>query len=170
MTDPERPPEFPESQTLAPEDRKRLSGAGLRTFVAIADLWHLDEEARCRVLEISHPKTYRRCCVRARSQLPLMLDTGVLERISNVLQIYAGLTVLFADQREALGWLSRPHDASPFDGRAPKELITKGDFEDLMAVRRFLDAACTGLYMSPLADDGEMPPYDDGEIKFDAGG
>ena len=170
IADPERPLGQPADQKLGPEERRRLSGAALRTFLSIADLWGLDEEARSRVIGILRPKIYERCCARARAQLPLMLNAEALKRISEVLQIHAGLTVLFADQREALGWLSRPHDTSPFEGRSPKELLTQGDFEDLMAVRRFLDAACTGIYMPPQADDREMPPYEDDEIQFDAGG
>lgn len=170
LVDPENPLGHPANQTLGPVDRKRLSGAGLRTFLAIADAWGLDEEARYRVTGILRQKIYERCCTRAREHLPLMLGTDVLERISNVLRIHMGLTVLFADQREALRWLSGPHDASPFDGRAPIEAIKSGDFEDLVATRSFLGAACTGLYMSPLPDDVGMRPYDDSEIKFDTGG
>jgi Protein of unknown function (DUF2384). len=169
IADPERPLGHPADQKLGPEERRRLSGAALRTFLLIADLWGLDEEARCRVIGILRPKIYERCCARARAQLPLMLNAGALKRISEVLQIHADLTVLFADQREALGWLSRPHDSSPFEGRPPKELLTQGDIEALMTVRRFLDAACTGIYMPPQADGGEMPPYEDSEIRFEAG-
>jgi len=170
VADPERPLGQPADQKLGPEERRRLSGAALRTFLSIADLWGLDEEARCRVTGTLRPKIYERCCARARAQLPLMLNAGALKRISEVLQIHAGLTVLFADQREALGWLSRPHNTSPFEGRSPKELLTQGDLEGLMAVRRFLDAACTGIYMPPQAGDSEMPPFEDGEIRFEAGG
>src|SRR3546814_13199955 len=44
---------------FAPANRRRLSGAGLRTFLAIADLWSLTEEQRRLILGYPARSTYR---------------------------------------------------------------------------------------------------------------
>ena len=43
----------------SPGNRRRLGGPGLRTFVRIADLWHLDEDQRRLVLGLPDGATYR---------------------------------------------------------------------------------------------------------------
>ena len=56
------------------------------------------------------------------------------------------------------------HKATVFGGQSPLSLITSGDKDSLLTVRRFLDAACTGLYMAPNEIDADFQSYTDQQI------
>jgi hypothetical protein len=159
-----------ESLTLAgpsrfePDNRRRLSGAALRTFAAIADLWGLNEERRRLILGYPSRSTYHNWMKLAREQHPVTLDVDALTRLSAVLGIHQALGVLFGSDAEGLAWLEDPHDAPLFGGQPPMALVTSGTLDGLMLVRRFLDAARGGLYMAPNAIDAGFAPLADAEI------
>ena len=152
---------------FVPATRRRLSGPGLRTFLAIADLWGLTDEQRRLILGYPARSTYRAWVKKAREHRDITLSGDVLMRISAVLGIYKGLRILFADDDKGVEWLQRPHKARVFGGAPPIELITSGTQDALLTVRRFVDAACGGLYMAPSSGDRDWSPYDDSEITFD---
>lgn len=172
----DKPPGFPRSGSAAKihivrfaiANRRRLSGPGLRAFLAIADLWGLTEEQRRLVLGYPARSTYHSWVKKARDRRDITLSVDVLMRISAVLGIYKGLRILFADYDKAVEWLRRPHKARVFGGVPPIELITGGTQDALLTVRRFVDAACGGLYMMPSWDERDRPPYGDSEIIFDS--
>lgn len=151
---------------FAPINRRRLSAPALRTFVAIADLWSLNEEQRRLILGYPSRSTYHSWCKQAREHGTITLDVDVLTRISALFGIHQALGVLFADEQEGVTWLRQPHDAAVFGGHAPLDLVTSGTQDGLMTVRRFLDAARGGTYMHPNAADMGFVPYDDSEIVF----
>lgn len=142
-------------------NRRRLSGPGLRSFLAIADLWGLNEEQRLLVLGFPARSTYYHWTRAARRQEPLTLDVDVLTRISAVLGIHQALGVLFATPAEMMGWLRGAHDAPLFGGQPPLALATNGTQDGLLMVRRFLDAARGGIYMAPNAADRGADPVGD---------
>lgn len=148
----------------APENRRRLSPPALRSFLAIADLWGLNEEQRRLVLGYPSRSSYHNWAKLAREHGSFVLDVDVLLRISAVLGIHQALGVLFASEAEGVGWLKGPHEAPLFGGQRPLDLIVSGLPDGLMAVRRFLDAARGGLYMPPNALDRDFAPYGDGEV------
>ena len=171
----DRPPGSPRSGSAARTDiarfatanRRRLSGPGLRAFLAIADLWGLTEEQRQLILGYPARSTYRAWVKKARKHRDITLSGDVLMRISAILGIYKGLRILFADDDKGVEWLRRPHKARVFGGVPPIELITGRMQDALLIVRRFVDAACGGLYMAPSSDERDTPPYADSEIIFD---
>nr|WP_240960155.1 MbcA/ParS/Xre antitoxin family protein [Novosphingobium olei] len=73
---------------------------------------------------------------------------------------------LFDDEDDGVAWLHRQNDAPAFGGHPPLDLIVGGTQDGLMVVRRFLDAARSGLYMQPSTADAGLAPYDYGEIIF----
>lgn len=168
----DKPPGSPRSGSAARTDiarfaianRRRLSGPGLRAFLAIADLWGLTEEQRRLVLGYPARSTYHGWINKARERRDITLSVDVLMRISAVLGIYKGLRILFADDEKGVEWLQRPHKARVFGGAPPIELIASGTQDGLLMVRRFINAACGGLYMAPSSDERDRPPYDDSEI------
>ena len=170
----DKPPGSPRSGSAADTDivrfaianRRRLSGPGLRAFVAIADLWGLTEDQRRLILGYPARSTYQGWIKRARERRSITLKLDVLMRISAVLGIYKGLRILFADDDKGGEWLQMPHKARVFGGAPPIELVTKGTQDALLTVRRFIDATCGGLYMAPSWEDRDSPPYDDSEIIF----
>lgn len=140
---------------FAPANRRRLSAPALRSFLAVADLWSLNERERLLVLGMPSRSTYRHWAKLAREHGEFTLDVDVLTRISAVLGIHQALGILYATEREGIRWLRGPHDATVFGGRPPLALVTSGTQDGLLTVRRFLDAARGGLYMAPNAADAE---------------
>ena len=159
-------PDLLDASRFTPANRRRLSAPGLRTFLAIADLWGLSEDERLRVLGSPSRSTYYSWVKAAKAHLDLTLSVDVLTRISAVLGVHQALGVLHGSEREAVEWLRRPHAAIVFGGRPPIELLTSGTQDALLTVRRFLDAARGGLYMPPNAIDADFRPYTDSEIVF----
>ena len=151
---------------FAPANRRRLSGASLRTFLVIANFWGLTEKQRRLILGNPARSTYKGWVKKAREYQDFTLSVDVLMRISAILGIHIGLRTLFDDDQEGVAWLRQPHSARVFGGAAPIDLVTGGTQETLMTVRRFIEAARGGLYMAPSSDDRDWPPYDDSEIIF----
>ena len=144
--------------------RRRLSAPGLRTFLAIADLWGLTEEQRRLILGMPPRSTYQSWVKAVREHRDILLDLDVLTRISAILGIHQALGVLHRTEQEGLAWLRGPHKAIVFGGKPPLELITSGSQDALLTVRRFLDGARGGLYMAPNAVDRDATPYTDADL------
>ncbi len=159
-------PERLDMGRFAPANRRRLSGPAFRTFIAIADLWKLSEEQRRLVLGYPSRSTYHNWAKLAREHGEFTLDVDVLTRISAVLGIHQALGILYASEAEGVAWLRGPHDAPLFGGQPPLALVASGAQDNLIAVRRFLDAARGGLYMAPNSLDAAFTPYEDSEIVF----
>ena len=159
-------PERLDPSRFAPANRKRLSAPALRTFLAIADLWGLSEEARRMMLGLPSRSTYHNWVKVARAHNDITLDVDTLMRLSAVLGIHQALGILHASEREAVEWLRQPHNATVFGGRPPLALATSGTQDGLLTLRRFLDAARGGLYMEPNAADAGFTPYGDVDVMF----
>lgn len=169
---PQRKPEITagpamlDANRFAPANRRRLSGPGLRTFLAIADLWSLSEGQRLLILGLPSRSTYYSWVKAAREHRDLTLDVDVLTRISAVLGIHQALGVLHNSEAEGVAWLKKPHNAPVFGGQPPIALMASGTQDGLLLVRRFLDAARGGFYMPPNELDREFEPYTDADVIF----
>lgn len=159
------PPILEASRFAAPA-RRRLSGPGLRTFLAIADLWGLTESQRLLVLGAPSRSTYYGWVSAAREHREFTLTVDVLTRISALLGIHQALGVLQGSEPDAVAWLRTPHHGLPFSGQPPLALVTSGTQDGLMVVRRFLDAARGGFYMAPNEIDRDFAPYTDADVVF----
>ena len=146
------------------ENRRRLSGAGLRTFVAIADLWRLTTEQRRIVLGMPARSTYRAWLRAAREHREMTLDGGVLMRISAVLGIHQALGILHKEGQQDVAWLRGPHGSAVFGGRAPLDLVVDGTLDGPMTVRRVLDGLLQGQAMEPNTVDTDFRPYATADI------
>lgn len=151
---------------FTPADRRRLSAPGLRTFLAIADLWELTDEERLLVLGMPSRSTYYSWVKAVREHRDITLNVDRLTRISIVLGVHQALGNLHQTERDAIEWLKTPHGAPLFGGRPPVALITSGTQDGLMSVRRFLNAACGGFYMPPNEIDHAFRPHQDADIVF----
>jgi uncharacterized protein (DUF2384 family) len=155
-----------DASRFAPANRRRLSGPGLRTFLAIADLWGLSEGQRLLILGLPSRSTYYGWVKAAREHRDVLLDVDVLTRISAVLGIHQALGVLWGSEAEGIAWLKTPHTAPVFGGQPPLDLVTSGTQDGLLIVRRFLDAARGGFYMPPNEIDRDFRPYSDADVVF----
>lgn len=157
-------PDRLDPQRFTPANRRRLSAPGMRTFLAIADLWKLTEEERRLVLGLPSRSTYHHWAKTAREHGEFTLDFDVLLRISAVLGIHGALQVLHTDERQGMAWLRAPNRALVFGGKPPLALVTSGTQDGLLTVRRFLDAARGGLHREPNEVDRDFTPYTDADI------
>jgi hypothetical protein len=151
---------------FAPGNRRQLSAAALRTFLAIADLWGLNEQQRLLILGYPSRSTYHHWCKLAREHGSFTLDADTLTRISAVFGIHQALGILFPTESLGVAWLRGPHAATVFGGRPPIDLLASGSQDALLTVRRFLDAARGGQYMQPNSLDIGFAPYEDQELIF----
>ena len=150
-----------------PDRRLRLSGPGLRTFLAVADRWRLSEEQQLRIAGAPSDTTYRSLVENVRNGQDLVLDPGVLVRISTILGIYGSLASLYKTDEARLAWLHGPYNATPFNGRAPMDLVLDGSLASLLIVHDFLAALCAGNGSVPPNEiDREFRPYTDKDIVF----
>ena len=151
---------------FAPANRRRLSGPGLRTFLAIADLWGLSEEQRLLVLGLPSRSTYYSWTKAVREHRDITLDVDVLLRLSALMGIHQALGVLYATEADGVAWLRRPHAATVFGGRPPLDFVASGTPDGLAIVRRFLDAARGGLSIAPNGLDATARPATDADVTF----
>ncbi|HET7815096.1 MAG TPA: MbcA/ParS/Xre antitoxin family protein [Candidatus Baltobacteraceae bacterium] len=121
--------------TPAPEDR--LSGTAIEIFARIAALWKLSIGEQRTLLGGVPESTYFKYLKHPQSA---RLSPDMLERISHVLGIFKSINVLLPRHEAADAWIRRSNDASLFKGRSALEYVLSGRFEDLVAVRRYLDA------------------------------
>ena len=141
------------------DNRRRLSGPGLRTFIRVADLWKLTGEQRRLVLCQAANSTYCGWLEAAGAHGDVTLSANVLMRISAVLGIHQVLQILQGNDREGVAWLRRPHGSTVFAGRKPLDFLVDGTLEGLMTVRRFLDTMLQGQAVEPNAVDQDFQPY-----------
>ncbi len=157
-------PERLDAARFAPANRRRLSGPGLRSFVAIADLWGLTKEQRRLILGLPSRSTYHSWVKTVREHGEITLGVDALLRISAVLGIHQALGILFRDEHEGVDWLRTPHGATVFGGAAPLAFVASGTQDGLLTVRRFLDAARGGIYMEPNELDAGFARYTDADV------
>jgi Protein of unknown function (DUF2384) len=115
-----------------------LSAPGLRAFFAIADHWALDNEQRRILLGSVPDSTFYKY---ANNPESARLSRDTLERISHLIGIFKSLNVLLPRPEQADSWVKRPNDAALFKGKSALGLMLSGRFEDLIAVRHYLDSA-----------------------------
>jgi len=161
-------PDEPASQPVGPDrfsldNRRRLSGPGLRAFMAIADAWGLAEAERLKVLGFPGRSTYYDWLARARAGGTVTLSADTLARISAVLGIWKALRIVFPRDADALEWLKSPNAGPLFGGQRPLDLLTSGSQDAIMLVRRHLDAWRGGVFSAPRPGEQD-PPLTDGDI------
>lgn len=155
---------LPAAKQFSRANRRRLSAPGLRTFLTIAELWGLTDAERLLVLGMPARSTYYSWMKAVREYRDITLSVDTVTRISIVLGIHQALRILHQAELDGITWLKTPHRAPLFGGRPPMVLVTCGTLDGLMSVRRFLDAACGGLYMSPNKIDEAFRKYEDADI------
>lgn len=152
------------AQSMTPEERRRLGAPSLRTFLAIADLWGLDDfQRRCVLGDAPEVDGW---IASALGHRPVDLPLEMLERIGVVLAIHAALGLLHAERQEGVTWLRTPHHAPIFGSRWPLDLIIDGTQIGPIVVLEFLTAAGQSSYMPPGPLDRHWRPLGDDDISI----
>jgi hypothetical protein len=116
--------------------RLRLSPAGLKAFLRIAQKWGVkDNDARQLLGGISSGSFYALKKAPARRAL----DQDVLTRISLLIGIFKALNILYS-QRLANVWMTLPNTNPMFRGATPLEYILHLGLPGMIEVRQLLDA------------------------------
>lgn len=118
-------------------DPVRHGGAGLRTFLNIAEVWGLTAEEQMALLGIHDRATFQDWSVRVRAHEAIAIPVDVIVRIGCVLSIYASLSALFPEDRAA-DWLRAPNAHQIFGGRTALAVMASGELDDLDAVVGYL--------------------------------
>lgn len=135
-------------------DRQKVSGAAIRAFVNIAQLWKLSEKEKLVMLGAPGRSTYHSWVSKASKQQSIILPLDVLLRISAVLGIHKAIRIIFHSTEDGIKWLSSSNIGIAFGGQSPKEIMLSGTQDGLMQIRRYLDAWRGGGFSSPGVDDG----------------
>tara|TARA_X000000368_G_scaffold270299_1_gene214193 strand:+ start:10962 stop:11471 length:510 start_codon:yes stop_codon:yes gene_type:complete len=162
---PTEPGAMPVQQRIDPTARRRVSGPGLRSFLAIAERYGIATQDRIELLGEPAPSTYHQWVKKAREEEPLSLPLDTLTRISGVLGIHKALGILFPIEAEAMTWLKGPHRGEVFGGQAPIEVMIGGGLDGILTVRRYLDAWRGGLRGGP-GKDADFEPVHVQDIVF----
>jgi hypothetical protein len=150
------------SARFAPANRRRLSGPGFRTFIAITDLWELTDDQRRLVIGYPSRATYRNWLKRAGEHRAFTLGVDTLTRISAVLRIHQRLGAMFSTEQLGVAWLRAPNNAIIFGRHPPIGVVTCGSLDGLLTVCRFLDSVIGGTQSS--GPDEGLTLYGDSEI------
>ncbi len=114
---------------------KRLSPAGVKAFLKIAELWELrDADARQLLGGMSNGAFYE--LKRSGGRL---LDQDRLTRISLLTGVFKALNILY-DKRLADRWVQLPNSNPMFGGETPLKYMIKGGLPAILRVRQLLDA------------------------------
>ncbi len=124
-------------QDLHMPDARKMSAAGLRAFLRIAELWQLNQDAQLTLLGNPPRSTFFRW---KKDPDATHLARDTLERISYILGIYKALQILLPDTGSADAWIKKPNTASVFGGQSALERMLSGNVSDLFVVRQYLDA------------------------------
>lgn len=127
---------YPEARQ-APHVTKVPSGAALRAFFNMAELWKLTTSQQMALLGITAQSTFFKWKSDADNA---RLSRDTLERISYLLGIYRALQILLPDPQAADAWLTKPNEAPLFGGRSALDRMLSGNVADLYVVRQYLDA------------------------------
>jgi hypothetical protein len=115
----------------------RLSGAALDAFTRIAAHWGLSTVEQRTLLGGIAESTYFKYLKNPKAA---RLSADTLERISHLIGIFKSINVLLPRAEAADAWMRRANHAPLFKGRSALDYVLSGRFEDLIAVRHYLDA------------------------------
>jgi hypothetical protein len=122
-------------------DLAKMSAAGLRTFLRIAELWQLSLDEQLNLLGGPSRATFFRW---KKDPASAALARDTLERLSYILGIYKSLQILLPDEKSADEWIKKPNAAPLFGGQSALQRMLSGNVADLYIVRQYLDAARGG--------------------------
>lgn len=114
---------------------ERVAG---KVFFNLAGAWQMDvAEQRAALGGVSKQTIYNWRAQPERARF----TTDQLDRISYLVGIYKALHIIFTRPEQADSWIRRPNAAPPFGGKPAAALLFSGRMENLIRVRRYLDAA-----------------------------
>src|SRR5688500_9952247 len=133
-------------QTVAvindPATRDRLSGAAIRGFLRLAEVWKLRSEEQIDLLGASVSRGTLHNWARGKGSV---LSADQLMRVSYLLGVYEGLQRIWRQAPlEGDAWVRRPRPEAPFQGMSPLEFMREHGIMALAATRAYVDGMTGG--------------------------
>jgi hypothetical protein len=125
-----------------PDERKKLSRAGIRGYVAIAKKWSLTDAQALGLLGASSSSTLIEWQAKNEGQT---LDEDTLMRISYTIGIFKALQYVWG-KNLADRWITLRNRGTPFSGDSPLDYMVREGQPGMQYVRRLLDAWAAGNY------------------------
>jgi hypothetical protein len=123
-----------QASSAAPHISGAETQAMQRAFVNLAVLWELTDEQAAILMGNISVRTYRRWKVGDLGRAGI----DVAARLSNLMGIHKALRLLFREPVREYCWIRRANDA--FTGASALDILLGGQINDIMRVRRYLDA------------------------------
>jgi hypothetical protein len=123
-----------QASSAAPHISGAETQAMQRAFVNLAVLWELTDEQAAILMGNISVRTYRRWKVGDLGRAGI----DVAARLSNLMGIHKALRLLFREPVREYCWIRRANDA--FAGASALDILLGGQINDIMRVRRYLDA------------------------------
>lgn len=114
-----------------------MSGAAIRAFGNISQLWQLGVEEQLTLLGDPPRSTFYKW---KKQPETAHLGRDTLERISYLLGIYKALQILLPEPKAADSWIKKPNAAPLFGGKSALDRMLSGNVSDLYVVHQYLDA------------------------------
>ena len=126
---------LPTNNAIISEKSANIAISG---FLQVMEAWGVNNEEALVLLGSPSRRTFYNWKAGKVGRLPV----DVISRISYVLGIFKALNILYADERLADDWVTRPN--AHFGGETPLRRMLGGDVADLYAVRQYLDGVRGG--------------------------
>ncbi|MEO1968559.1 MAG: antitoxin Xre-like helix-turn-helix domain-containing protein [Sphingomonadaceae bacterium] len=121
---------------VSPDKLTHLAGPALRAFFRIAERWSMDQNEQMAALGIASPELLQSW----QEGRATDFSQDTLQRISLTLGIFKAINILIPVPKLADRWIRAANDHPLFEGRSAMSNIATGKLEELIAVRRYLDA------------------------------
>jgi hypothetical protein len=121
-------------------DRKRLTATAIKAFCRLAEFWDLSNVEAAALLGVSL-STWERI---KRGAGTRQLTQDHLTRISALVGIFKGLSLLFADDM-GKRWVHLKNKGPLFNRASPVEAMIDGGIPLMIEIRRYVDAVRGGI-------------------------
>ena len=121
---------------LAAEISDAETGAMLRAFFKLSELWQLNESEARILLGKPSSRSYSRWKTEGTDTSRISHD--MRQRLSMLMGIHKALRHIFKDAARGYAWIRKPNQA--FNGQSALNRMLAGEIVDLAAVRFYLDA------------------------------
>lgn len=127
-------PRIPKVAGYTSEELKAMQRAMLNLF----DRWGVSDVNAAVILGGISAKTYRRW----KDEDYGRVSRDLADRMSNLLGIHKLLRIVFANSTTGYDWINAPNNA--FADKSALSILLQGGMEDILRIRRYLDAARGG--------------------------
>lgn len=127
----------------APDTHDDQVRAAIPVVLNILDKWHCSEDEKRALLGHLPRSTFYRM---QKSPESIKVTVDLADRLAYILNIHAGLRLIFSELVSVYGWVRKPNDHVWFRGRSAMDVMKSGRMEDLIDVFRHIDAARGGWW------------------------